>query len=77
MLHHAGRIGENQPTAATDTRVPLQNCFCVRVVEKARRDALHSLRKGASAFAQSCVDGSKLDLERQIGKRARVEWTRH
>ena len=70
----AGCRTANQPTAAKSTskRVPPHNCFGVRVVEQARRDARHNVRvEGAAAAA--CVARSKLQLVRKIGERAGVE----
>ena len=65
----AGCRTANQPTAAKSTskRVPPHNCFGVRVVEQARRDARHNVRaEGAAAAA--CVERSKLQLVRKIGE---------
>ena len=62
----------NQPPAASNTRVPLQNCFGARLVEQARHDARHNVRtEGAAAAA--CVARCKLQLVRKIGERACVE----
>ena len=60
----------NQPTAASGTRVPQQNCFGVHVVEQTRCYACHNVRaEGAAA----CVARSKLQLVRQIGERGGAE----
>ncbi len=57
-------------SVAYNTRVPLQNCFGVRVIEQARRDARHNVRAEGTAAG---VARSKLQLVHQIGDRAGVE----
>jgi len=65
-----GSTSANQPTGASNTRVPLQNCFDARVIEQTRRDTRHIVRaEGAAA----CIAGSKPHLLRQICEAAFVE----
>jgi len=54
--------------------MPLQNCFGVRAVEQARRDARHNIRAEGTAAR---IARSKLQLMRQISERAGFERFRH